>query len=232
MRAFFHSAKVLLATAALFTALGVTVTAFAQPVSPGADAHPVEVPASGRFQTMCVRSCDGFYFPLRQNAVPQNFARDAEACTAGCGAAGRLFYFPVSGGGPETMVDLAGHKYADDPNAFAFRKAISPQCACKPAPWSAAAAAEHERYASDAAERRLKMRGERTVRAVAKAEKASAEISAAAARDYYDSDPDIRRSPRENGPSMASVIPANQSSEGADLPARRILRVPGFRSDN
>ncbi len=216
------------AAAALF----VAVSASAQPAGPGTSTNSAPISAAGRFQTMCVRTCDGFYFPLRQNAVPQNFARDAEACTAGCGAAGRLFYFPVSGGGPETMVDLDGHKYADDPNAFAFRKAISPQCSCKPAPWSAAAAAQHERYASDTAERRLKLKGERTVRAVANAEKASAAISAAAARAYYDSDPDIRRSPRENGPSMASVIPANQSSEAADLPARRILRAPGFRSDN
>lgn len=88
------------------------------------------VPSSeaGPYTTMCVRSCDGFYFLLRQNAHPEYFELDAQMCASECGAEARLFYFPFHGGDPATMIDLAGRKYADEPHAFAFRKAIAPGC--------------------------------------------------------------------------------------------------------
>jgi hypothetical protein len=225
---------VLPVVAALVVALGALVVRHdgvsAEPASAVPDS-PAPAATTAPYQTMCVRTCDGFYFPLRQNAMPQNFAHDAEACSSACGTGGRLFFFPVSGGGPETMVDLSGHKYADEPKAFAFRKALDPQCTCKPAPWSAAAAAQHQRYAATEAEQRLKFKAERATRAVAEAAKASAEISAAAARDYFDSDPDIRRSPREDERSLASVIPAKQSTEtNSERPARPIFRFPDLKS--
>ena len=149
------------------------------------------VPSSeaGPYTTMCVRSCDGFYFPLRQNAHPESFARDAQTCASECGAEARLFYFPLYGGNPATMIDLAGRKYADEPHAFAFRKAIAPGCACKPAPWSREAAERHKRFVAEEEARRAEQ-------AAAEAAKASAAISAAAAREYYESDARAERSVR------------------------------------
>jgi len=105
------------------------------------------------YTTMCVRSCDGFYFPLHQNQRPLNFVRDAQACASACGPEARLFYFPSFAGNAETMIDLAGHKYADEPHAFEFKHAMVPGCACKPAPWSREAAARHQRYSAEAAVR-------------------------------------------------------------------------------
>ncbi len=145
-------------------------------------------PASSRagpYTTMCVRSCDGFYFPLRQNANPEYFARDAQTCTSECGSEARLFFFPLHTGNPATMVDLAGRKYADAPNAFAFQRAIAPGCRCKPAPWSKEAAEKHQKYAAEE-------EAHRAEQAAAEAAKVSAAISAAAAREYYESEARVR----------------------------------------
>ncbi|WP_045834765.1 DUF2865 domain-containing protein [Hyphomicrobium sp. 99] len=106
------------------------------------------------YTTMCVRSCDGFYFPIHQNQRPANFSRDAQTCASACGSEARLFYFPLYGGNPGTMIDLAGHRYADEPHAFEFQRAIVQGCACKPAPWSREAAARHQKYSAKASEAR------------------------------------------------------------------------------
>src|SRR5262245_492851 len=43
-------------------------------------------------RTLCVRLCDGFYFPI-SNAIPRSeLARDATRCSAGCGVEAQLFY--------------------------------------------------------------------------------------------------------------------------------------------
>jgi hypothetical protein len=171
----------LLAVAALVALTGLHCPVAAQPASnPIAD--------DGPYQTMCVRTCDGFYFPLHQNAHRQNFAHDAEACSSACTSDARLFYFPVNGGKPATMIDLDGHKYADEPHAFAFRQAVVPGCTCHPAPWSKEAAARHHHYAVVEIEERRKAEAEQAKRDAAEAEKASAAISAAAAHAYYESD--------------------------------------------
>ena len=102
--------------------------------------------SGGPYRTMCVRSCDGFYFPLRHDAKRRNFVSDANSCRAACGTEARLFYYSLNGGSTETMVDLAGRKYKDLPHAFGYRKALVQGCACKPVPWSYEEVARHRQY--------------------------------------------------------------------------------------
>ena len=102
---------------------------------------------NGSYRTMCVRLCDGFYWPISHGVARARFTRDANACQSSCGMDARLFY--QSGeGSPESMVDLGGRAYSMLPNAYRYRKALVPGCACKPAPWSEAEAARHHRYAA------------------------------------------------------------------------------------
>jgi Protein of unknown function (DUF2865) len=104
--------------------------------------------SAGPYKTMCVRACDGFYFPLRHNARRKNFASDVASCRNACGSDARLFYYSLNGPqGPDAMVDLAGRKYTELPHAFAYRKALVQGCACKPVPWSTEEAARHQSYA-------------------------------------------------------------------------------------
>jgi hypothetical protein len=104
--------------------------------------------SGGPYRTLCVRTCDGFYFPLRHNARHKNFASDVKSCESSCGSDARLFYYSLIGPeGPDAMVDLAGRKYAELPHAFAYRKKLVQDCTCKPTPWSAEELARHQSYA-------------------------------------------------------------------------------------
>jgi hypothetical protein len=106
----------------------------------------------GTYRTLCVRLCDGFYFPISDGVRRERLYSDSHQCSQRCDGEARLFYYPTTGGSPETMVDLAGHRYADLPNAFRYRKALVDACTCKPVPWSQESAARHERYAAEAAQ--------------------------------------------------------------------------------
>ena len=63
----------------------------------------------GTFRTLCVRTCDGYYFPISFSTTSEHFPADAQSCTAMCpGAEARLFYYPNPGGGPENMTSMTG----------------------------------------------------------------------------------------------------------------------------
>jgi hypothetical protein len=99
------------------------------------------------YRTLCVRTCDGYYFPISFSTMRSEFARDADRCTASCGSEARLFYHPNPGGRVEDMVDLMGVGYASLPNAFRYRQSLVNDCACRPEPWSEAERRRHQSYA-------------------------------------------------------------------------------------
>lgn len=104
----------------------------------------------GSYRTVCVRLCDGFYFPIGDSVRRERLYQDNRACMRRCDGEARLFYYPTDGGSPETMVDLAGRSYRSLPNAFRYRKSLVEGCACKPAPWSEGEIARHQGYAAGA----------------------------------------------------------------------------------
>jgi len=75
----------------------------------------------------CVRTCDGFYFPLTARG-----ASKAELCRALCPAAPTEVY-RLSGGADsiESAVSERGKSYESLPNALAYRKSLKPGCACR-----------------------------------------------------------------------------------------------------
>jgi Protein of unknown function (DUF2865) len=106
----------------------------------------------GTYRTMCVRLCDGYYFPIGDSVRRERLYRDSRSCMQRCDGEARLFYYPTQGGSVETMVDLAGRSYRSLPTAFQYRKALVAGCTCKPAPWSPEEAARHQSYAAEAAQ--------------------------------------------------------------------------------
>jgi Protein of unknown function (DUF2865) len=134
------------------------------------------------YRTMCVRMCDGFYFPMSNGVRRGRLYQDSRACMQRCDGEARLFYYPIDGGSVETMVDLAGRSYRALPNAFRYRKALVDGCACKPAPWSPEEAARHQGYANEDAT------------AEAEADESDAEIRAAEARSARASGPSVEES--------------------------------------
>jgi len=104
---------------------------------------------NARYRSLCVRTCDGFYFPIGDNVGRDRLYQDARTCQARCDGEAQLYYYPLNGGSVETMVDMAGRPYAQAENAFLYRKKLIEGCTCKPAPWSAEAAARHQGYKDD-----------------------------------------------------------------------------------
>jgi Protein of unknown function (DUF2865) len=88
------------------------------------------------YRTLCVRLCDGYYFPISFSTPASGFARDTVRCTASCGRQARLFYHANPGGSVETMMDLAGRPYSALPAAFKYRATLVSGCGCHRLPAS------------------------------------------------------------------------------------------------
>ncbi len=101
----------------------------------------------GRYKTMCVRLCDGFYFPISNSAPRRAFYRDAEMCQSQCDSETRLFFMPKDGGSIEEARDQSGLNYKELPNAFVYRDTLDQSCTCRAKPWSEAERNRHKRYA-------------------------------------------------------------------------------------
>ncbi|MFZ0986373.1 MAG: DUF2865 domain-containing protein [Xanthobacteraceae bacterium] len=96
-------------------------------VNPGGDGAP-----SGTYHTVCVRACDGFYFPISYSTVPSRFSDDAHACQRLCPAAeAELYSFHNPGEDMQQAMSIGGQAYTALPNAFRYRKEIVAGCSCR-----------------------------------------------------------------------------------------------------
>lgn len=86
---------------------------------------------NGTYRTMCVRQCDGYYFPISFSTTEAMFGRDADICSQRCSSGdAELFVHENPGGTPENMTSLDGRAYSDLPNAFQYRRAFKKGCSC------------------------------------------------------------------------------------------------------
>jgi len=100
------------------------------PMTPGVDLGP----QSGTYRTVCVRTCDGFYFPISFATVPARFPDDERTCKNLCPAAeASLFSYRNPGEDMNQAVSINGQPYSSSPNAFRYRQEFNPSCACKAA---------------------------------------------------------------------------------------------------
>ncbi|MDP3527090.1 MAG: DUF2865 domain-containing protein, partial [Hoeflea sp.] len=89
----------------------------------------------GDYRTLCVRSCDGFFFPISSRATTSDFARDERTCQMMCPGTGTELYFhSADRQESEEMVSArTGLRYVEMSNAFAYRNADAPMskaCGC------------------------------------------------------------------------------------------------------
>ena len=118
------------------------------PGAPSADLGP----QSGTFRTVCVRTCDGAYFPISFATMPARFPDDERTCKALCPAAeATLFTYRNPGEDINQAVSINGQPYASSPNAFRYRQEFNPSCACKAAgqTWSDALKSIDDRAAAE-----------------------------------------------------------------------------------
>jgi len=84
------------------------------------------------YRTLCVRSCDGFYFPVSFSTLPGSFSQDINKCQSQCAAPAELYVYRNPGEEPEQMVSSDGRQaYSDHPNAWRYRKQYVKGCSCK-----------------------------------------------------------------------------------------------------
>ena len=89
-------------------------------------------PMGGTFRTVCVRTCDGFYFPISYSTSPDRFREDEQTCQRMCPAAEVLLYtYHNPGEEMPQAVSLNGRLYTELPTAFQYRKAMNPTCSCR-----------------------------------------------------------------------------------------------------
>lgn len=101
---------------------------------------------TGGYRTVCVRTCDGYYFPISSGVSSSKFNEDAKTCESRCGMTAKLYYLGKSSDDIAGMRDLDGNTYNSLKTAFAYRKKLKDGCTCRPMPWSAAERARHKRY--------------------------------------------------------------------------------------
>lgn len=93
------------------------------------------------YRTLCVRLCDGYYFPVSFSTLPNHFQRDADLCQAQCAAPAELYYHQNPGGAVEQMVSAASQQpYTNLKTAWRYRKEYVPGCSCKAAEYQPSAA--------------------------------------------------------------------------------------------
>jgi hypothetical protein len=86
------------------------------------------------YRTICVRLCDGYYFPISFSTLPNHFQRDAEVCQSKCAAPSELYYHQNPGGGVDQAVAARTNElYTALKSAFRYRKEYVAGCSCKTA---------------------------------------------------------------------------------------------------
>ncbi len=101
---------------------GTVTTPGAPPVSGSGDTY----------RTVCVRTCDGFYFPISYSTTPASFAQDDQVCQRMCPASEVVLYSHRNPGEDIAQaISTGGRSYSELPTAFAFRKAFNASCSCR-----------------------------------------------------------------------------------------------------
>jgi hypothetical protein len=103
------------------------------------------------FRTVCVRLCDGYYFPVSFAVGADRLEHDSRVCESRCGAQGRLFVHDNPGGTADDLHDLTGRPYRQLRTAFLYRTQYIASCTCQPHPWEQVSLDRHRAYALAAA---------------------------------------------------------------------------------
>jgi hypothetical protein len=88
----------------------------------------------GGYRTLCVRTCDGYYFPISFSTSQSRFADDEQTCQKLCPATEAvLFSHRNPGEDVAQAVSSTGRVYKDLANAFRYRREFVASCSCKQA---------------------------------------------------------------------------------------------------
>ena len=92
--------------------------------------------SNGRYRSVCVRLCDGFYYPVSYSTYGSRVQQDAKKCQASCAAPAELYVYRNPGQEIEQAISLSGSAYMDLPVALRYRKEFVTGCSCKQAEYN------------------------------------------------------------------------------------------------
>jgi Protein of unknown function (DUF2865) len=122
-------------------ARGLFDSLFGSPDSTDGNLPEGTLAPSGAFRTVCVRTCDGYYFPISYSTTPARFGEDEKTCQRMCPAAEvALYAHRTTGEDMKSAVSINGRAYSELPNAFRYRQELNTACSCRRAGESWAAA--------------------------------------------------------------------------------------------
>ena len=122
---------------------------------PGSTSAPEQDTGAGGsgYRTVCVRTCDGYFFPISFSTSQDRFRDDEQTCQRMCPAAEvMLFSHRTSGEDMQQAVSTAGQLYTQIPNAFKYKTEWSKTCTCKAADESWANAVKDDPNAPQSAQ--------------------------------------------------------------------------------
>ncbi len=93
------------------------------------DANPEEARAGSL--AVCVRTCDGSFFPVSYSASAGRLQGLEDMCRALCPNADVSLYTYPASGGVEQAVSISGARYMDSPNALKYRQSFDSACSCR-----------------------------------------------------------------------------------------------------
>jgi hypothetical protein len=176
---------------------------------------PSDPSLGSTYRTVCVRTCDGYFFPVSFSTVQSRFREDEQTCQRSCpGTEVELYSHRNPGEDMAHAVSLSGKPYSELPNAFKYRQAYDAACSCRRPGESWADALKH-------LDDRTVERGDIVV-TTEQAKTLSQPRADAAGRPIK---PDLRAKPAAPPPAAAAAARPGETSEAE--PPRRAVRSVG-----
>jgi len=187
---------------------------------------------NGRYRAVCVRLCDGFFYPLAYSTTAASLAQEAERCQSSCAAPAELYVYRNPGQEIEQAISLNGSAYMDLPVALKFRKTYVNGCSCKQAEYNPTAIEEaNKRAEAEEAAQGGKSKGKGKIAAVPASPPAAQAAATPAAPEVTGSNapanppaqaavPQAQKPPAPPAPAAAAASPAHPAqAEASAAPA-------------
>jgi Protein of unknown function (DUF2865) len=167
---------------------------------------------NGRYRSVCVRLCDGFFYPISYATYASHLAQEAQQCQSSCAAPAELYVYRNPGQEIEQAISLSGSAYMDLPVALRFRKEYVQGCSCKQAEYNPTEIeAANKRAEADAASQPGKGKGKGKVAATSPAPAPAGQTAAPPAPPggQPQLDLDVTGSTPPANPAPAAATPQN-----------------------
>jgi hypothetical protein len=180
---------------------------------------------NGRYRSVCVRLCDGFFYPISYATYASQLAQEAQQCQSSCAAPAELYVYRNPGQEIEQAISLNGSAYMDLPVALRFRKEYVQGCSCKQAEYNPTdIEAANKRAEAEAASQPAKGKGKGKVAAKPPAPPPAGQTAAPAAGPASQPTPQLDLDVTGSNP-PANPAPAAAAAQSAP-PAQKAPAPP------